>query len=119
MQAPQSYYAPGWLQIGPKPGEPGTAIISGHYDDTFGKPGIFYYLKYLNNGDVISVGMANGTVREFAVTGLYELDPNQNAITYIVEQSKEPTLNLLTCHGVWYGGQTGYSKRLLVKARAL
>ena len=44
-----------WFNHGSKPGEKGTAVISGHYDTTTGAPSVFYHLSELNPGDEIDL----------------------------------------------------------------
>ena len=44
-----------WYFPGYKPGELGSAVISGHYDSIIGNPGVFFRLKELKKGDEIHI----------------------------------------------------------------
>ncbi|HET7518207.1 MAG TPA: sortase [Actinomycetes bacterium] len=49
----------GWYEPGPRPGEPGPAVIVGHVDSRSG-PAVFFRLHQLRRGDRIVVGQAEG-----------------------------------------------------------
>jgi hypothetical protein len=51
---------------GPKPGDPGPAVLVGHVDFRTG-PDVFYRLDQLRPGDEILVGRADGTTARFLV----------------------------------------------------
>jgi hypothetical protein len=47
----------GWYALGPRPGDPGSAVILGHVDSKRG-PAVFYRLRQLLRGDEIDVSRA-------------------------------------------------------------
>lgn len=116
METPHQNGDVGWLQIGPKPGEVGASIISGHYDDQYGQPAVFFNLKYVQKGADIIVHMVDGTDRSFVVDFVGEMDAYGNNIDAITRQTEYPSLTLVTCHGAWDVRNHIYSKRLVVYA---
>ncbi|MEI6327243.1 MAG: class F sortase [Candidatus Roizmanbacteria bacterium] len=116
METPQQSGDVGWLQIGPKPGENGASIFSGHYDDQMGQPAIFYNLKYAQIGSEIIIGMSDGSERRYVVNFIGEIDAYLNNVDAITRQTDVPSLTLVTCHGTWDVARHIYSKRLVVYA---
>lgn len=116
METPHQNNDVGWLQLGPKPGEVGSSIISGHYDDQYGQPAVFYNLKYVQKGAEIIMHMVDGSDRQFVVDFVGEMDAYGNNIDAITRQTEYPSLTLVTCHGTWDVRNHIYSKRLVVYA---
>src|SRR4051812_34701143 len=54
MDVPHDYSETAWYNLGPRPGEPGNAVIDGHVDSTTGKA-VFWDLRKLTRGDRIVV----------------------------------------------------------------
>src|SRR5438105_7503549 len=54
MEVPAVFNEAGWFTGGPKPGDPGPAVIAGHVSSRAG-PAVFYRLAGLRPGDVIQV----------------------------------------------------------------
>jgi hypothetical protein len=67
MQLPEPDQV-GWYKLGPRPGDPGPAVLVGHIDDRTG-PAVFYHLRQLRPGDEILVGRRDGTTSRFLVDG--------------------------------------------------
>src|SRR6185369_6464586 len=57
----------GWYEYGPRPGQPGPAVILGHVDSQAG-PGIFFDLYRVRPGAVIRVDRADGSSATFTIT---------------------------------------------------
>jgi sortase (surface protein transpeptidase) len=88
----------GWYARGPRPGDPGSAMIHGHVDSPRG-PAVFFRLPELRRGDQIRVGRADGSTVRFVVqrTALY---PRQRFPTdEVYYPTLTPTLRLVTCGG--------------------
>jgi hypothetical protein len=76
VPGPDRWEVPGWYELGPRPGELGSAVILGHVDSTRG-PAVFFRLRELRAGDEIEVTRrrligavrrpAHRTVRQAAV----------------------------------------------------
>lgn len=104
----------GWYQLGPPPGQRGSAVILGHVDSTQG-PAVFYRLRFLEPGDRIRVGLSNETVAHFKVTSVVTY-PNEDfpARRVYVGNPRRPTLALVTCGGDYDGQAGGYQSNVVV-----
>ena len=103
-----------WYQLGPKPGEEGSAVIAGHYGWKNGVPSIFNDLNKLVKGDEISMTGEDGRVFTFVVTRTELFAPNQDATTVFKSDDGKAHLNLITCQGSWNNSLSTYSERLVV-----
>lgn len=106
-----------WYSLGSKPGEVGSAVMSGHFDKVTGAPAVFWDLKKLVNGDVIKITDVKGNEFDFKVvkTVDYPFDKVPLQEVYAAETSK-PLLNLITCAGTWNASTKLYSSRTVVYA---
>jgi len=66
IEVPHAWNTAGWYDQGPRPGQPGPAVILGHVDSKTG-PAVFYRLRDLRPGDVVRVGLTNGRTLVFRV----------------------------------------------------
>lgn len=109
-----------WYKAGPKPGDSGTALITGHLDDNGGAPGVFYNLKNLKPGDIIYVGREDGAIVKFKVNQLAPYKQDQSfPWSQVYRTNGEAGLRIITCHGA-YNPKTGrYSHNLVVYASLL
>jgi hypothetical protein len=99
METPRRWENTGWYKPGPEPGERGPAVITGHVDSTRG-PAVFYRLRELQRGNVISIRRAGGSVVRFRVEGL-ERWPKSAFPTRRVfgRRPRISVLRLVTCSG--------------------
>ena len=99
MQTPRRWENAGWYQPGAEPGERGPAVIAGHVDST-GGPAVFYRLRDLRRGNVISISRAGGSVVRFRVEGL-ERWPKSDFPTRRVfgRKPRISVLRVVTCSG--------------------
>jgi hypothetical protein len=107
----------GWFDAGPRPGEPGRAVLIGHID---GKtlPGVFEHIPEIANGTEIYVRDDEGAVHRYAVVGKLQVPKTQFPASAVYGPSKRPVLVLVTCGGVYVPGE-GYSSNVIVYARSL
>jgi hypothetical protein len=56
----------GWYALGPRPGDPGSAVILGHVDSK-GGPAMVYRLHQLRRGHQIKIVRADGSAVRFIV----------------------------------------------------
>ncbi len=112
-QAPQNV---AWYNLGVKPGEQGNAVISGHLDSQAGRA-VFWRLRELKVGDIISVFDQSGSERKFAVIDSVAYAYDQAPINRIFGFDLERDLNLITCTGRWNRKLHTYEKRLVVYTR--
>ncbi len=105
-----------WYNLGPKPGEVGSAVISGHVNWLYGAKGVFEKLKSLHAGDTITVQDEKGSVTTFKVrtTHAYGLMDDVTAVFRSTDGKSH--INLVTCAGVWDKKAKMYDKRLVVFA---
>jgi hypothetical protein len=108
----------GWFDAGPRPGEPGRAVIIGHID---GKtmPGIFEHLPEIAMGAQIAVSDNRGAVHRYRVVGKTQVPKSRFPASAVYGPSQRPVLVLVTCGGQWLGGREGYADNVLVYARAV
>ena len=112
--APEGAYEVSWFNKGPKPGEKGNALISGHsgiWKD--GTHSIFDSLHTLKIGDTIYVTDDNGIKRSFIVKEMRVYNKDET-VPELFNTSDSARLNIITCHGDWIGSEKTYSKRLVV-----
>lgn len=114
MEVPNNSYEAGWFNLGPHPGETGSAVIAGHLDGVNGEPGVFIDLHKLKAGDKILVENSSGVTTTFIVKGSSIYDPGYAEKVFSSSSGKH--LNLITCDGVWDGIKKSFSKRLVVFA---
>jgi len=103
-----------WYDLGPRPGDPGNAILNGHVSWWTGDA-VFTRLAQLRAGDMIRVMRADRVAVTFRVTGKQVVDANsRNAALFA--PSSQSTLTLITCDGAWNPLTQSDTKRLLVSA---
>ena len=112
MGVPSNTKDVAWYKLGPKPGENGSAVISGHYDEKNGEAGVFANLYKLKKGDRLYIEDAKGTQTIFAVREKRTYDPGY--ADDVFNQKDGVHLNLITCDGLWDKAKNSYSKRLVV-----
>lgn len=96
MSVPQRFTDVGWWSEGPRPGGPGATLIAGHVDSRNG-PAIFYRLKDMVTGDLVTVDRADHTSVVFKVVGKASY-PRSNFPDDVVYRVRgKPSLHLLTC----------------------
>jgi sortase (surface protein transpeptidase) len=107
----------GWFDEGPRPGEPGRAVMIGHLDSQTG-PGLFALLPGVERGTDVSVADGHGAVHRFKVVGKAEVTKATFPSAAVYGPSDNPVLVLITCGGP-YDPATGYRDNVIVYARAV
>ena len=105
----------GWYDAGPRPGEPGRAVIIGHLDSKDG-PGVFARVPSLESGDEIKVTDDRGEVHRYSVVGVTQVEKARFPTGSVYGHSRNPVLVLVTCGGPYVAGR-GYRDNILVYAR--
>ena len=116
MDVPKNDFNVAWYNLGYKPGEQGSAVMAGHFDTRAGGPAVFYKLEQLQPGDEISVTYPNGQEYTFTVTQSSRYPFNDFPLQRVFNSKGQPTLNLITCDGVFDSSARNYSDRLVVYA---
>src|SRR6266568_4449538 len=117
MDIPTNALDTAWYSPGYKPGMKGSAVIDGHLDRVTGAPAVFWNLKELSRGDLITVAENNGKSYTFAVNRIVRYPYNNFPIKEVFGATDIPMLNLITCNGVWDKNTKNYSDRLVVYSK--
>lgn len=115
IQSPRNIYNAGWYDGSNKPGEKGAVFIDGHVSGP-SSPGIFYNLKNLNSGDVITVINGDGSEHSYEVVakesvGAGNIDMDKVLRSYDVDKQG---LNLMTCNGDFNWSEQSFAERQIV-----
>ena len=115
LQVPKAWGTAGWYDGGPRPGQPGPAVILGHVDSKSG-PAVFYRLQELQPGDIVRVGLADGRVLVFRVQRIarYPKDEFPTEAVYFPTLDRE--LRLITCGGTFDYAKGSYRDNIVVYA---
>ncbi|HSV67514.1 MAG TPA: class F sortase [Mycobacteriales bacterium] len=98
VQVPTDFQEPGWLRLGPSPGQMGSAVILGHVDSYRG-PAVFFRLRYLRAGDRVEVRLADGVVAHFVVSRVAMYPKEQFPAQQVYGSHGYSALQLVTCGG--------------------
>jgi LPXTG-site transpeptidase (sortase) family protein len=106
-----------WYKNGPKIGEKGTALITGHLDQAGQQPGVFYNLRKLKTGDEISVRLTDGRVATYTVekSESYAQDATF-PWSKVYSTSGSSGIRIITCDGTFSPKTGRYSRNLVVYA---
>lgn len=110
---PNEWTNVGWYQGGPVPGQHGSSVIDGHLDRPGGSPAVFWNLKNLHLGDLITVTGPKGTTH-FKVMLMMWYSPTNAPLKAIFSNTSGTYLNLITCAGTWIPAQHQTTLRLVV-----
>jgi hypothetical protein len=116
VQVPQRPAEAGWYDEGPRPGERGAAVILGHVDSKRG-PAVFYQLRTLHRGDVITVGRSDGSSVRFVVDRLERHAKSRFPAVEVYWPTLRSELRLITCGGAYVRSAGGYQDNVIVFAR--
>ena len=105
-----------WFNLGPRPGENGSAVIAGHSGWKDGIPAVFDNLYKLRKGDEIYIEDKKGNTTTFVVHELKTYGLNEDASDVFISNDEKAHLNLVTCTGDWNKINKSHSDRLVVFA---
>ncbi len=112
MESPSNTVDVGWFKLGSRPGENGSAVISGHFDGKNGEAGVFTNLHKLKKGDKLYIKDDKGTTTTFIVRESRTYNPGYAEEVFNLNDHAH--LNLVTCDGIWDKNKKNYTKRLVV-----
>jgi sortase (surface protein transpeptidase) len=115
LNAPTRWGVPGWYAGGPRPGDPGPAVIAGHVDSTTG-PAVFFLLRRLGRGDAVYVTDRSGRVWRFVVDDIRTFAKTRFPTAFVYGPQPVPVLRLITCTGDFDAAQHSYRDNLVVSA---
>jgi sortase (surface protein transpeptidase) len=104
----------GWYDLGPLPGERGSAVIDGHLDRPGGYPAVFWRLRDMQVGDDVQVTSSAGLTLHFRVIRIAYYPPDQAPLQDIFGNLGGRYLNLITCAGDWIAREHQTTLRLVV-----
>jgi hypothetical protein len=105
----------GWYEGGPRPGQPGPAVILGHVDSRAG-PGIFFDLVRLEPGAAVLVDRADGSTVTFRVTSVSRVSKTRFPTDLVYAPTLQSTLRLVTCGGSFDQARRSYRDNVIVYA---
>jgi hypothetical protein len=115
MQVPDDISKVGWFRFGPTPGEPGSALLVGHVDSSVLGAGVFFRLRDMPVGAVVSVDFTDGSTARFRVTGRRSY-PKADLPERLFTRSGTPVLTLITCGGAFDRATGHYADNIVVYA---
>lgn len=105
----------GWYRDGPSPGTAGAALIVGHVD-TETRAAVFYGLSTVEQGALVEVTRADGTVAEFSVEAVEVVQKDHFDANRVYGSAGRPELRLITCGGSFDKEKQAYSANVVVFA---
>ena len=115
LQPPTQWNEAGWYAKGVLPGNIGPAVIAGHVDSVSG-PAVFFRLRDLRVGDLITVRRRDGTVLKFEVDEIHAYLKAEFPSSVVYGPTAEPELRLITCTGDFDSQAGSYLQNLVVSA---
>jgi sortase (surface protein transpeptidase) len=115
IEVPADFAVPGWFDQGPRPGQPGPAVILGHVDSKAG-PAVFYRLNRLPVGAVVFVDRADGSTVDFRVRATKHVAKTAFPTDLVYAPTLEPSLRLVTCGGPFDHTRSSYLDNVIVYA---
>ncbi len=104
----------GWYHLGPRPGQSGSAVIAGHLDRPGGAPAVFWNLRNMHPGEIVTIVDEKGASSHFRVTQVAFYPPDQAPLQEIFANPGGRFLNLITCAGDWIPSEHQTTLRLVV-----
>ena len=118
MAVPEDPHNTAWYKYGPRPGQPGSAVIAGHVDYRDIGPVVFWRLHELQEGDEIIVVDEHGVERHFVVTANETYPRAEAPVDEIFGPAPGPRLALVTCdrESTFYRDRREYQNNIVVYA---
>lgn len=106
----------GWYRHSVTPGEAGASVIIGHVDTAREGPAVFFRLRELTVGEVLSVRRDDGTVARFEVYRVAVHPKNAFPSAEVYGPVDRAELRLITCGGTFDRGRRSYRDNVVVFA---
>ena len=116
LDAPDGPKTIGWFTGGPRPGEPGNALLTGHLDWHTGEIGVFWRLKEVQIGDDVIVATDRGKL-DFTVESSSLFNRNNAPVEQILGFAIGRVITIMTCEGTFIPNERDYTHRRVVRAR--
>jgi LPXTG-site transpeptidase (sortase) family protein len=105
----------GWFKGGPRPGQPGPAVIIGHVDMDHG-PAVFFRLREMKPGQAVYVDRVDGSTQEFRVTMVRQVAKDDFPTDDVYAPDLAASLRLITCGGQFDQSTRNYLDNVIVFA---
>jgi LPXTG-site transpeptidase (sortase) family protein len=115
MEIPENVATIGWFEPGVRPGQRGSAVLSGHVDSRTQGRGAFFDLEDLDVGDEVTIATTGGPQR-WQVAARQRFAKNELPIAELFTREGDPRLVLITCGGEFDAGARSYSDNVVVIA---
>jgi LPXTG-site transpeptidase (sortase) family protein len=100
--------------MGGYPGEGGNAVFSGHVDYHPHYEAVFWDLHLVAPGDIIEVGLPDGTAVRYSVQWSQTISPEADFSSYVT-RTGEDIITIVTCQGTFNSATHNYDHRLVVR----
>ncbi len=117
METPRDPWSTAWFQYGPRPGEPGNAVVAGHVDYADIGPVVFWEVRLLPPGAEVWVTDEAGARRRFVVQGVESYLLDQFPADRVFGPADDANLNLISCVGDFDPVSRSYNQRVVIYAR--
>lgn len=114
LEVPSSAGAIGFWRDGPRPGQPGAAVVVGHVD-LDGRPGVFSRLASARVGALIEAQVGGEGVR-FRVTSVERFRKTRFPTDEVYRPTTRTELRLITCGGRFDRRTGHYDDNVVVRA---
>lgn len=116
MEIPDDILDVGWYDLGPRPGEAGSAVLAGHVDGFPARAGAFYSLRDIEIGSRITVDFDDGTSSEWVAIGVKLYEKQELPVEELFRDVGPTSLALITCGGAFDQAARSYEHNLVVIA---
>lgn len=117
MEIPDDVHEIGWYEPGVRPGEFGSAVLSGHVDSRAQGRGAFFELGRLDLDDVVTLAEADGTEQRWRVVARTRYAKDELPVDELFTWGgDERRLVLITCGGEFDRASRHYRDNVVVIA---
>ncbi len=114
LDVPSSGESVGWYDVSSRPGEPGNALLGGHFDWD-GSLAVFWRLSELSEGDRVELDDGSGVALVYEVQSTSNVDWDR-PLNEILASDDGSSLTLFTCGGEFDQARGEYAQRVVVWA---
>jgi hypothetical protein len=115
MEVPPDGSTAGWYTESPTPGDLGPAVLAAHVDWK-GTKGVFYDLRRVEPGDVVTVERADGHTATFAVRRVEQYAKDRFPTEEVYGDVDTAQLRLITCGGDFDNQARSYRDNIVIYA---
>ncbi|HUG07970.1 MAG TPA: class F sortase [Acidimicrobiia bacterium] len=116
MDVPDNVTEVGWYKFGPRPGDPGSAVLASHVDLAGAGRGLFHDLDELVVDDEVAVSYSDGATHSFRVIATATYLKTELPLDAIFSRQGDPVLTLVTCGGGFSRSTGSYDSNVVVYA---